>query len=436
MRVLLQRSHCSATKPDGWSGAPGEGAYIRLLCDRIATSCNLIGIGVTIVDGDMLDHPEYHADYDAFGAPHYDANVYNGVGGAFWGRAAASATALKDDVLGSIFWRRFRSIPGAPPSHFERMNVNVTDYYAFRLTTANTPGFLAELGVGAPGAPDFQWLRDNVQTIADCWALSFAEFGGIAGPEYAVLGPSASFAAPVGTQDWAALYRDEAPKSGIRAEVAFAQALHETGNFTFPGDVPASYNNPCGLGATGGKGVGNQFPTKRAGVVAHLQHLLRYFTPDHTPYCAPLVDPRHGAHWGLANDLRQLTGHWAFPGIDANGVTYDSRILAKVIEITRIISEEDFMALLSPAEQEALRSLISNAPALNYVVHGIGEDKPKSAAGYPVGSYGHLTERVANLEAHAVATAPGTAPTPTPTPAPSPTSSGLPPLFPPGHGPQ
>ena len=150
-----------------------------MLCDRIAASCKTLGIDVTIVDGDLLDHPEFHQDYDAFGAPHYDANVYSNVGGAFWGRAAASPTALRDDVLGSIFWRRFRAIPGAPASHFERMNVNVTDYYAFRLTTDKTPGFLVEHGVGAPGAPDFQWLRDNVQQIADCWALSFAESGGV-----------------------------------------------------------------------------------------------------------------------------------------------------------------------------------------------------------------------------------------------------------------
>lgn len=142
---------------------------------------------VTIVDGDLLDHPEFHADYDAFVALHYDANIY-GSGGTFWGRATASVTGALDDALGAALWTKLRAIPQAPAAHFERLNVNVTDYYGFRLTSAKTPGVLIELGVGAPGAPDYLWLRTYQQNIADAIAIGLSTFAGgghVSTPVYA-----------------------------------------------------------------------------------------------------------------------------------------------------------------------------------------------------------------------------------------------------------
>lgn len=174
MKILLHRSHCSATKLDGWSGAPGEAAYTRGLCDLVATACRTLGMTVTIVDGDLLDHPEFHTDYSSFVALHYDANEYGGIGGTFWGRASASPTGDRDDRLGAALWAKLRTIPSAPPEHFERLNANVTDYYGFRLTSDKTPGVLIELGVGAPGAPDYLWLRSYQQDIADAIALGLA----------------------------------------------------------------------------------------------------------------------------------------------------------------------------------------------------------------------------------------------------------------------
>jgi hypothetical protein len=171
--VLLHDSHA-----DG-SGAPGERDWVRTLNDAITAACLKRGIDVTRVPGDLQDHPAFHQDYAAFIAPHYDANIYGGVGGCFWGRASASLTAAEDDRLGAIFWRRYRALLGVPPEHFERLNVNVTDYYGFRLTTANTPGFLVEHGVGAPGAPDHDWLRNNLGAIAETHAAALAEFGGL-----------------------------------------------------------------------------------------------------------------------------------------------------------------------------------------------------------------------------------------------------------------
>ena len=48
---------------------------------------------------------------------------------------------------------------------------------------------------------------------------------------------------------------------GIRGDVAFAQAMHETDYFRFTGDVRNGQNNFAGIGATGGGARGASFST-------------------------------------------------------------------------------------------------------------------------------------------------------------------------------
>lgn len=181
MKVLIHLSHHKTGTPDGWSGAPGEAVWVQGLVSLIRAKLAVRGVFAVVVDGDLLDHIQFHEDYDAFIAPHYEADVH-GMGGSFWGRAFTSTTAAKDDALGVLFWNKYRMLPGKPPDHFGWSNPNVTDYYGFRLTTANTPGILVEHGVGAPGAPDYQWLRENIDAIAQVWADTLFEFGGVAAP--------------------------------------------------------------------------------------------------------------------------------------------------------------------------------------------------------------------------------------------------------------
>lgn len=184
-RVLWHLSHHATGRNDGWSGAPDEARWVREdLTPRVITACRALGIEVVTVDGDLASHPEFLSNYAAFCAPHYEANVHQ-EGGSFWGRASASVTGAEDDRFGAIFWKRYSGLVGRPPDRFGWSNVNVTDYYGFRYTTAQTPGILVEHGVGAPGAPDHDWLRANVQAIADVWALALAEFIGLptAGPK-------------------------------------------------------------------------------------------------------------------------------------------------------------------------------------------------------------------------------------------------------------
>lgn len=186
-KVLWHLSHHSSLRADGWSGAPDEARWVREdLTPRVQAHCAPYGIELVLVDGDLSDHHEFRDDYLAFCAPHYEANLH-GMGGWFWGRARLSLTGDRDDVLGAIFERRYTELIEAsngPAPHPEWTNPNVTDYYAFRLTTANTPGILVEHGVGwrLPVDYDFTWLRLHVDEIAEVWARTLLEFAGGALP--------------------------------------------------------------------------------------------------------------------------------------------------------------------------------------------------------------------------------------------------------------
>lgn len=115
--------------------------------------------------------------------------------------------------------------------------------------------------------------------------------------------------------EYATLYVRLCPIAGIRTSIALAQAIHETGYFRFQGIARAEWNNPAGLGVTGGEGIGNRFPTKEVGVRAHLGHLLWYFSPHHPVAGFCEHDQRHfgwnGGHKNLENDITSLSGRWA-----------------------------------------------------------------------------------------------------------------------------
>lgn len=102
---------------------------------------------------------------------------------------------------------------------------------------------------------------------------------------------------------------------GIRGDVAFAQALHETNYFRYTGDVRTEQNNYAGIGATGGEQRGASFATPEEGVLAHLQHLYAYATTEPLPNQYNLVDPRfHLVQRGSAPAWVDLNGKWAVPG--------------------------------------------------------------------------------------------------------------------------
>ncbi len=392
MKVLLQNSHHQSGRPDGWSGAPGEALWVMDLNDRIESFGKAVGISISRVDGDLQDHPGYKIDYDLFDAPHYEANVHytigsylgptkrcglipealmlrnrvgrplgfstdaaGHVGGWLWGRASTSLTAPLDDKIGGIFQQGYVALQQRHgydlPFRNNWNNVNITDYYGFRLTSAKTAGWLTEHGVGAPGAPDADWLRAYIDEIANIHVASYLLFSGqtpnmmdyhIFGPSSVLPGTLLAFARKVNPNfepEWVAEYYAQAPQASMRVEFVFAQMLKESNYGRFTGVAQPDWNNPVGLGVIGPTGVGNRFPTKHDGVRAHLQHLLWYLYPEkhtNTPFCTPLVDQRHaGEHKMLGNDVRLLNGKWAVPG-----PTYGNDI-AKIANDIRIFGGID-----------------------------------------------------------------------------------------------
>ena len=118
-------------------------------------------------------------------------------------------------------------------------------------------------------------------------------------------------------QQLVSFYYQEGEREGIRPDVAFAQALKETGFFRYGGDVVPSQNNYCGLGTTGGGVRGAAFQTPQMGVRAHIQHLLAYAS-TRAPQ-EPVVDPRYSLVRGTYGDStlgawEDLNGRWAVPG--------------------------------------------------------------------------------------------------------------------------
>lgn len=76
------------------------------------------------------------------------------------------------------------------------------------------------------------------------------------------------------------MYLEECNAEGIKAEVAFCQAMKETGFLRYGGDVNITQYNFAGLGATGGGNPGNSFSSVREGIRAQVQHLKAYASTE------------------------------------------------------------------------------------------------------------------------------------------------------------
>lgn len=122
----------------------------------------------------------------------------------------------------------------------------------------------------------------------------------------------------------------EANAEGVRAEIVFAQAMHETGWLQFGGDVAPEQCNFAGIGATGGV-PGNSFNDNgansvRIGLRAQVQHLKAYAST--AKLNNPCVDPRFNfVQRGCAPSVYDLSGRWA------TGPGYGDKVMALVNSI-------------------------------------------------------------------------------------------------------
>jgi hypothetical protein len=114
----------------------------------------------------------------------------------------------------------------------------------------------------------------------------------------------------------AAVYWQQAEGRGVRPEVAYAQAAKETAFGRFGGVIDSSFHNPCGLKKARGGGnydpaAHQRFPSWRAGVIAHLDHLALYAGAPGYPR-PETPDARHFPYLqGRARSIQALGGAWA-----------------------------------------------------------------------------------------------------------------------------
>ena len=155
------------------------------------------------------------------------------------------------------------------------------------------------------GRGALRWTVGLVATLA----LALGVAGAATSAPTPVLGPSALTAeqisdwyeslgirskSPTPVPDLAAMFVDEGTLHGVRADLAFAQSMVETGYLRFGGQVRPSDHNFSGLGACDRCARGLAFPSPRVGIRAQIQHLVAYASPEADPALlpTPLVDIR------------------------------------------------------------------------------------------------------------------------------------------------
>jgi hypothetical protein len=188
-RVLLQAGHSAQFPPyrTGGGGAPGEAAWATdlaaMLVGRLrAAGVEVVCVGAWLVNGVVGSAPASvtDEDYDLFLSLHYDAAIYAQNTGCIVARAANDPVGYLADRFITIWKRRYPAATGIP-LHQERVNPNMTDYYAFRDTTAQTPGVILEHGVGQ--GLDHATLFERINEVARVDAACVLEYLGITTPE-------------------------------------------------------------------------------------------------------------------------------------------------------------------------------------------------------------------------------------------------------------
>ena len=165
-------------------------------------------------------------------------------------------------------------------------------YYFYSDGCMATDAWIDDYYVDANGAwiPDKQKMTD-IMGISSVTATQLANFYKSMNKTYPSYYSKNDKEAKT-IEDFCRIYIEECKTEGVRAEVAFAQAMVETGYLSFGGDVDISQYNFAGMGATGNGVKGNSFSTVRIGVRAQVQHLKCYASTEKLN--GTCVDPRWG----------------------------------------------------------------------------------------------------------------------------------------------
>ncbi|HMK97984.1 MAG TPA: glucosaminidase domain-containing protein [Acidimicrobiales bacterium] len=128
-------------------------------------------------------------------------------------------------------------------------------------------------------------------------------------------------------------YMREGGLTGVRADIAFAQSVVETGYFSFPrfGQDPASYNNFAGIGACDSCKHGFRYASAIMGVAAQ-QRLLEEYA---LPYQYPTIFAQFGVA-GTSQTWMALSGVWA------TNINYGYAILSVYQRMLEFVIDGDF----------------------------------------------------------------------------------------------
>jgi hypothetical protein len=165
--------------------------------------------------------------------------------------------------------------------------------------------------------------------------------------------------------------------TGVRADIAFAQSIVETGHFSFPrgGQVARKDNNFAGIGACDTCKSGWSFPSAMAGVMAQEQLLQAYATP---PGEYGDVSPMAGGVRGCCTTWLALSGVWATNpnyGYEIMGIYKEMLDWA----IPRQLLADDLITQ-SRFEQEELQLPAEDARTYALVASAITADKALNGA--------------------------------------------------------
>ncbi len=189
-------------------------------------------------------------------------------------------------------------------------------------------------------ASDAQHVQSDEASLAAAQAALEKAVAALAGTELhppapgdrspSILGPSALDAAqlaawfdasgyvdltPASVQSLAQWYIAEGNAEGVRGDIAFAQAVLETGGFSSPDAV--DLNNYAGIGHCDSCAAGWAFPSPQMGVRGQIQLLRAYAQPGLTtaelaapPAIAGVTPEKQGVR-GCCVTWQSLTGVWA-----------------------------------------------------------------------------------------------------------------------------
>jgi len=269
----------------------------------------------------------------------------------------------EDDVLAKDILHRLSKAGMPVRRDFTKLNSSGSDWYYMirRIWDNDTDAIITEGGF-LTNKEDASLLKDKAFLAKEAKAISDSivkyldlklkqdtdTLTSIMGKAEAKLSQMVSFAlkgnkSPAlphcSTEELAQIFIEEAEIEGVRADVAWAQSLKETGYFKYGGIVVPEQNNYSGIGALNGNGKGQaaSFDNPRLGVRAQIQHLKAYASTE--PLKQECVDPRFSLVKRGSSKYVEWLGYknnpngagWAYPG---DGYGHD------IVKLVNLITKE------------------------------------------------------------------------------------------------